>query len=184
MCRWRATYIWEALNECYNFALDLISIRGLHAKLWAPKIVGVLILAISGPPLGNLGTKCHLDVGLVERHKIYYKGEGGGFPQVRAVVSLVSLSCPWFVLAPKMLKLCTNHFVLVLCRPMWISEACQFFLIPSRSSNMPLYPFKVLWAKECALILCSSDVLCLGLTFESLKELGVRHIVHYLYTKP
>jgi len=23
-------------------------------------------------------------------HKIYYKGEGGGFPQVRAVVSLVS----------------------------------------------------------------------------------------------
>ncbi len=37
-------------------------------------------------------TKCHLDVVLMERHKIYYKGEGGGFPQVRAVVSLVSLS--------------------------------------------------------------------------------------------
>jgi hypothetical protein len=27
-------------------------------------------------------TKCHLDVGLVERHIIYYKGVGGGFPQV------------------------------------------------------------------------------------------------------
>jgi hypothetical protein len=40
------------------------------------------------------GTKCHLDVGLVERHKVYYKGEGGGFPQVRAVVSLVSPSLP------------------------------------------------------------------------------------------
>jgi hypothetical protein len=26
------------------------------------------------------------------RHKVYYKGEGGGFPQVRAVVSLVSPS--------------------------------------------------------------------------------------------
>jgi hypothetical protein len=26
------------------------------------------------------------------RHKEYYKGEGGDFPQVRAVVSLVSLS--------------------------------------------------------------------------------------------
>jgi len=25
-------------------------------------------------PLGSLGTKCHLDVGLVERHKVYYKG--------------------------------------------------------------------------------------------------------------
>ncbi len=30
--------------------------------------------------LGSLGTKCHLDVSVVERHKIYYKGEGGGFP--------------------------------------------------------------------------------------------------------
>ncbi len=26
----------------------------------------------------------------MERHKEYYMGEGGGFPQVRAVVSLVS----------------------------------------------------------------------------------------------
>jgi len=31
---------------------------------------------------GTHGTKCHLDVGLVERHIVYYKGEGGGFPQV------------------------------------------------------------------------------------------------------
>jgi hypothetical protein len=52
------------------------------------------------PNFGNFetpkcpGTKCHLDVGLVQRHKIYYKGEGGGFPQVRAVVNLVSLSLP------------------------------------------------------------------------------------------
>jgi hypothetical protein len=39
-----------------------------------------------------------LDVGLVEKHRVYYKGEGGGFPQVRAVVNLVSSSllmvCP------------------------------------------------------------------------------------------
>ncbi len=44
--------------------------------------------------LGVPGQKHHLDVGLVERHKVYYKGEGGGFPQVRAVVSLVSSSLP------------------------------------------------------------------------------------------
>jgi hypothetical protein len=49
-------------------------------------------LAISGLPFGSLETKCHLDVGLIERHKIYYKGEGGDFPQVRAVVSLVGPS--------------------------------------------------------------------------------------------
>jgi len=54
--------------------------------------VGVPTLVISGLPLGSPGTKCHLDVGLVERHRVYYKGEGGGFPQVRAVVSLVSPS--------------------------------------------------------------------------------------------
>jgi hypothetical protein len=57
------------------------------------EIVGVPTLTISGLPFGSPGTKCHLDVGLVERHRIYYKGEGGGFPQVQAMVSLVSLSC-------------------------------------------------------------------------------------------
>jgi len=51
-------------------------------------------LGISGLPFGSLGTKDHLDVGLVERYKVYYKGEGGGFPQVRAVVSLVSSRLP------------------------------------------------------------------------------------------
>ncbi len=55
-----------------------------------PKVAGVPTLGISGLPLGNLGTKCHLDVGLVERHIVCYKGEGGGFPQVWAMVSLVS----------------------------------------------------------------------------------------------
>jgi len=40
---------------------------------------------ISGLPFGSPGTKCHLNVGFVERHKVYYKGEGDGFPQVRVV---------------------------------------------------------------------------------------------------
>jgi hypothetical protein len=42
----------------------------------------------------NFGTKCHLNVGLVERHKIHYKGKDGDYPQVRAMVSLMSLSLP------------------------------------------------------------------------------------------
>jgi len=155
-CKWCATYCWKDLDEGYNFALKLISIRGLHVKLWRPKVAGVLTLAISGFPLGGHGTKSHLDVGPVERRIIYYKGEGDGFPQVQAVVSLVSPSCPWLVLAPKVLQLCTNHLVLVLCKPMWVSEACQFFLVSSRSSNMPLYPSKVLWAKEHARFLVLS----------------------------
>jgi hypothetical protein len=44
------------------------------------KAVRLPTLAISGLALESLGTKSHLDVGLVERHIIYYKGEGGGFP--------------------------------------------------------------------------------------------------------
>ncbi len=94
MCRWRATYSWKALDEGYKFASDLISIKGLHTKLWGSKVVRVLALRISRLPNGSLGTKCHLDVGLVEKHIVYYKGEGGGFPQVQAMVNLVSLNLP------------------------------------------------------------------------------------------
>jgi hypothetical protein len=94
VCKWRAAYHWKALNEGYNFAWDLIAIGGQHAKLWAPKVVGVLVVGISGLALGNLETKCHLDVAPMERCREYYKGGGGGFPQVEAVVSLGSPRFP------------------------------------------------------------------------------------------
>jgi len=77
------------------------------------------------------GEKSHLDVGSVASHIVYYKGEGDGFPQIRAVVTLVCPCCPWFVLAPKVLQLCTNHFVWVVCKLVWVNEACQLFLVPS-----------------------------------------------------
>jgi len=59
-----------------------------------PQVVGIPTLGISGLPFGSPGTKCHLDVGLIKRHRVYYKGEGGDFPQVQDVVSLVSSSLP------------------------------------------------------------------------------------------
>ncbi len=55
-------------------------------------------MRISGLPLENPKTKYHLDVAPVERYRENYKGEGGGFPQVRAVVSLVNLRL--FVVRP------------------------------------------------------------------------------------
>jgi hypothetical protein len=94
MCRWHVTYCWKFLDEGNNFALNLISIRDLHRKLWAPKIVGIPIVGILGFPLGSPGTKCHLDASPMASHKVYYKREGGGFPQVQVVVSLVSPSFP------------------------------------------------------------------------------------------
>jgi hypothetical protein len=47
-----------------------------------PKVVGVPGVGISWVPFGSPKTKSHLDVAPVERHRVYYKGEGGGFPQV------------------------------------------------------------------------------------------------------
>jgi hypothetical protein len=63
-------------------------------KLWGPKVARVPTSTISELPFGSPGTKYHLDVGLVERHIVYYKGEGGGFPQVWAMVNFVSPSLP------------------------------------------------------------------------------------------
>jgi len=94
VCRWCATYLWKDLDKGYNFFSCLISIKGLHAKLWAPKVAGVPTMEILGLPLGSPGTKWHLGVGPLAKQKIYYKGKGGGFPQVRAMVSLVSPSLP------------------------------------------------------------------------------------------
>jgi hypothetical protein len=41
--------------------------------------------------IGCLETKWHLGAGPIVRHRVYYKGEGGGFPQVRAMVNFVNL---------------------------------------------------------------------------------------------
>jgi len=58
----------------------------------SPKVVGVLTLGISKIPFGSPGTKCHLDLALIERHRVYCKGEGGGFPQIWVVVDFVNPS--------------------------------------------------------------------------------------------
>jgi hypothetical protein len=87
-CRWRATYCWKFFDEDYNFALDLISIGGLHAKLWHLKVSRVLTLAISGLPLRSLETKIHLDVGPIKRREIYYRGKVVASPKFG----------PWWIL--------------------------------------------------------------------------------------
>jgi hypothetical protein len=163
----------EGLQLCFRLHCD----RKSAQEVMSPQ-------SRKSPICGNFGTltwefrdQNHLDVALMERRKVYYKGKGGGFPQVRDVVSLVCPSCPWFVLTPKVLQLCTNHFVLVLCRSVWMNDAYHFFLVPSQSSSTPLYPSIMLRAKECALAPCLSYVFNLGLTFEPLKELGMCHKV-------
>jgi hypothetical protein len=84
------TYHWKALNDGYNFGLDLISIEGMKTKLWAPKVTRVPTLGILRLPFGSPETKCHLDAGPMASHRVYYKGEGGGFLQVWVVMNLVN----------------------------------------------------------------------------------------------
>jgi hypothetical protein len=43
----------------------------------------------------------------MERHKVYYKEEGGGFPQIRAAVSLMSPRLP--VVHPSTKNVQTMH---------------------------------------------------------------------------
>ncbi len=80
MCRWCATYRWKVLDKDYNFTLDIVLIRGLHAKLCAPKVAEVPVVGISRLPLGSPRTKSHLDLAPVENYKVCYKGENDGFP--------------------------------------------------------------------------------------------------------
>jgi hypothetical protein len=43
------------------------------------------------------------------KHKVYYKEEGGGFPQVRAMVNIVSSCLPMAHVCTKGFQLCTNQ---------------------------------------------------------------------------
>ncbi len=110
-CRWGATYYWKALNKGYTFALNLISIRSLQTKLWSSNVTKIRTMGISRLPFRSLGTKWHLGVGPVARHRIYYKEEGGGFPQIRTMVNLVNLCLPVARPCTKMLQLRTNKLV-------------------------------------------------------------------------
>jgi hypothetical protein len=118
----------EISHKGYNFSLELISIGGLHTKLWAPKVVGDPTLGISRLPLETFETKWHLNVGPVTRHKVYYKGEGGGFPQVQAILNLVSLWLPVARPCTKVLQLHINQHIV------WFMQVCVSNWVGCQSS--------------------------------------------------
>ncbi len=95
-----------------------------------------------GPPLGSPRTKWHLGVGLMARHKVYYKGEGGGFPQVRVVVNLWVCVCPWFVHAPKCFNYALTNLWFRLCRSMWVIELLVNLPNPIWELQHALLPLK------------------------------------------
>ncbi len=97
-CRWHDAYCWQALDEGYNFALDLTLIGSLHKKLWASKIVEY--------PISK-----NLVQGLWPSIKNIIKGKAVASPKSRPWWILWFHVCSWLIHAPKMLQLRTNQFV-------------------------------------------------------------------------
>jgi hypothetical protein len=53
-----------------------------------------------------------LDVGLMERHKVYYKGKVVASPKSGPWWILWARICLWLFLTPKVLQLCINQLVI------------------------------------------------------------------------
>ncbi len=89
---------WQGLQLCFRLHLNWRSAR----KVMGPQSrEGPNFGNFKGLPFGSPERKCNLDVDLVERQRVYYKGEGDGFPQVRVMVNLVNLSLPMVRLSTK-----------------------------------------------------------------------------------
>jgi hypothetical protein len=108
-CRWRATYRWKALNKGCNFVWDFISIKSLDTKLWAPKVGGVSTLRILGVGVSGQNAIWVLVPWL--RIEYIIRGKVLVSPKSRLWWVLWIRVCLWFVLAPKVFKLCINQFV-------------------------------------------------------------------------
>jgi hypothetical protein len=90
----------DPLLESSQWRLQLCFRPHLNWR-FVPKVVEVPIMGILGLPFGSLRTKCHLDVGLVKRYIIYYKGKVVASPKSRLWWVLWVGVCLWWVLAPK-----------------------------------------------------------------------------------
>jgi hypothetical protein len=110
-CRWCATYCWKAFDERYNFVLDLISIGGLQTKLWVPKSWESQLREFQDSHLGvpRQNAIWMLVPWLTTKYTI--RGKVMASPKSEAWWVLWIRVCPWFILAPKMLQLCTNQLV-------------------------------------------------------------------------
>jgi hypothetical protein len=135
---------------------------------------------VMGIPNESPKTKWYLGVGPVAMHKIYNKGEGGGFPKSMSWWVLWVRICPWLVHAPKVFQLHINQLV-------WFVHVCvsNWLLVnlPSPHSRAPSCPStpEVLWTRERAPTLSPSIVFIFGLVIESIKGLVSALVVPYFY---
>jgi hypothetical protein len=110
-CRWRATYLRKPLDKGYNFALDLISIRGLHTKLWGPKFRESQLWEFQDSHLGVPEQNAIWMWASWKGTKYTTRGKVVAFPKSRLWWILWVRVCPCFFLAPKVLQLCTTNLL-------------------------------------------------------------------------
>jgi hypothetical protein len=146
MFRWDVIYHWKALDESYNFALNLTSIGSLYTKLWDSKVAKVLILRISRLPLGSPGTKWHLGASLVAKNRVRWwlppsPGRGESYESMFAYSSSVHQKCSNYVL---------TNLLFGLCRSVWVIELLVH--LPSLHPKVPAHfsTPDVLWVRERA----------------------------------
>jgi hypothetical protein len=104
-CRWHATYHSKALDECYNFALNLISIKVMGSQ-----------------SRGSPWTKWHLVLVLWPCTKYIIRGKVVASPKSGPWWVLWICVCPWFVRAPKCSNYALTNLLFSLCRPVWMSK--------------------------------------------------------------
>jgi hypothetical protein len=81
-CRWRTTYRWKVFRWGLQLWFRPHFNRRFAHKVMGPQSLGSLNFGNFETPIWESWDKIHLDVGFVERHNVYYTGEGVGFPQV------------------------------------------------------------------------------------------------------
>jgi hypothetical protein len=164
-----------------QLALDFISIGGLHTKLWAPKIVGVSTLGISGlPNTWESWNKMTFGCWSHAKHKVYYKGEGGDFPKFGSWWVLWVRVCPWLVCASKCSNYALTNLLFGLCKFVWASEL--FITLPSpipEFQHTPLPPkcYELRSVPQLFLLPLFSP---LDLQLSPSRNLGLRHTIFQL----
>jgi hypothetical protein len=108
---------WRGIHLCCIFHLNQRSTQ---------KVIG--LQSYTSPDfknfeVGSPGTKWYLGVGPMAKDKEYYKGGGGGFPQVQAMLSFVNTCLP---VARPCIKKASNYaltnLLFGLCTSIWIID--------------------------------------------------------------
>jgi hypothetical protein len=122
-CSWHSTYRWKDLDEGYNFAIELISIGGFHAKLCAPKVARVSIVGILGQ--NDIWV-------LVPWPGIEYTIRGKVMASLKSGPWWVLWVCvyPWLICAPKCSNYALTNLLFGLCKFMWVIESLNNLASP------------------------------------------------------